>query len=279
MNVFCSARLNYAAEPDPGAPRGPAGLGGAAVEVDVYDARNAGLPGWRECGFELVNRPSSVADWDDDDEIAGIHYGEAEELARELTGCDVAMVSDHVRRRAVPLGESRQQSPVHLVHSDFAAGYHEIIRTAYRDVKGRGAATLARTGARSEDVENARRLVMMQLWRNLGPARMDYPLAFCDSRTVTPAEARPFHYNGYVAGGRSFDALAVQKSDRSGAHRWFVFPDMTPDEVVAFRTYDTELVAAHRTWFTPHTAFRDPGVEPGRPGRTSLELRVMCLYR
>ena len=269
MTVFCRARLNYA---------GGSGLGGAGVDVDIWDGRTAGLPGWRECGFELTWRPSAVVDWDDDREIAQVHYAEAEELARRLTGCDLALVSDHVRRRAVPAGEARAQSPVHLVHSDFAAGYDQVIRTAYREVKGRGAETLARTGASSENVETARRLVMMQFWRNLGAPRMDYPVAFCDARTVTPAEARPFRYNGYVAGGRSFDALAVEHTERADQHRWFTFPDMTPEEVVAFRTYDTELVEAGVTWFTPHTAFHDPSVEPGRPGRTSVELRVLCLY-
>lgn len=269
MTVFCRARLNYA---------GGADLVGDGVEVEIADGRAAGLPGWRECGFELLRHASAVADWDDDAEIAGVHYAETEELARRLTGCDLALVSDHVRRRAVPGGEGRAQAPVHLVHSDFAAGYDQVIRTAYRDVKGRGAATLARTGARSQDVENARRLVMMQFWRNLGSPRMDFPVAFCDARTVTPAESRPFRYNGYVAGGRSFDALAVERTPRTDEHRWFTFPGMAADEVVAFRTYDTELVDAGLTWFTPHTAFRDPSVEVGRPGRTSVELRVMCLY-
>ena len=269
MSVFCQAGLNYA---------GGAGPAGSDVVVDILDGRHAGLPGWRVCGFELLNRPSRVGNWDDDAEIAEVHYAEAEELARQLTGCEFALVSDHVRRRAVPAGEARAQAPVHLVHSDFAAGYDQVIRTAYRDVKGRGAATLARTGARSEDIENAGRIVMMQFWRNLGAPRMDYPVAFCDSRTVTPDEVRPFRYTGYVAGGRSFDALAVERSDRIEHHDWYAFPDMTAEEVVAFRTYDTELVAAGLTWFTPHSAFHDPSVEPGRPGRTSIELRVMCLY-
>jgi hypothetical protein len=269
MNVFCKARLNYA---------GGVGLGGEGVEVDILDGRSAALPGWRQCGFELVSRESAVVDWDDDRQIAEMHYAETEELAHRLTGCDLALVSDHVRRRAVPGGEGRAQSPVHLVHSDFAADYDQVVRTAYRDVKGRGAATLARTGARSEDIENASRLMMMQFWRNLGAPLMDYPVAFCDCRTVAPDEARPFRYNGYVAGGRSFDALAVERTDRTDEHRWYTFPEMTEDEVVAFRTFDTELVAAGATWFTPHTAFRDPSVEPGQPGRTSVELRVMCLF-
>ena len=253
--------------------------GGVEVEVEIEDGRAADLPGWRECGFELVSpRPSAVTDWTDDDEIAAVHYAEAEALARELTGCDVALVSDHVKRVASLEKRPREQHPVRLVHSDFAADYADIIRYAYRDVRGRGAATLARTGVTADDIETAGRLVIFQLWRNLGAPKMDLPVAWCDNRTITPDEVRPFQYTGYVAGGRSFDALGVVAPADPDKHGWYTFPEMTADEVVAFRTYDTELVARNETWFTPHSAFRDPEVEPGRPARFSIELRVMCLW-
>lgn len=271
MSTFCRTTLNYA-------HMGGLGAGPAEVEVEVRDGRSAGLPGWRECGFELVRHASAVRDWTDDAEIPTVHYPEAEALARSLTGCAFALVSDHVKRSADEAKRGREQSPVRLVHSDFAAGYDDIVRHAYRGVRGRGAATLARSGLSAEDIENAPRIVMLQLWRNLGPAKMDQPVAFCDARTVTPAEGRPFRYTGYVAGGRAFDALAIVAPGQPSTHTWYTFPEMTPDEVVAFRTYDTELVRDGRTWFTPHSAFRDPDVELGRPARSSIELRVMCLY-
>jgi hypothetical protein len=218
-------------------------------------------------------------DWTDDDEIAGVHYAEAEALVRRLTGCDAALVSDHVKRSGEAAKRPREQEPVRLVHSDFAAGYDAVVRRAYREVHGRGAATLARTGVTSADIESAGRIVMMQLWRNVGPAVVDLPVAFCDSRTVTPADGLPFPYTGYVAGGFTFDALAIAAPARPDQQHWYTFPAMVPDEVVAFRTYDTELVARNETWFTPHSAFRDPRVEEGRPARFSVELRVLCLFR
>jgi hypothetical protein len=251
---------------------------GGPVEVEIRNGRTADLPGWRECGFELVQHPSAVKDWTDDDEIASLHYGEIEEVARRLTGCDYALVSDHVKRSAEEARRERVQVPVRLVHSDFAANYAEIVRGAYHVVRGRGAATLARVGVSADDIEKADRIVMMQFWRNVGPTKMDFPVAFCDSRTVFPAESRPFLYTGYVAGGKAFDALAIVHPDSTPAHAWYVFPEMTADEVVAFRTYDTELVKEGKTWFTPHSAFPDPDVEPGKPARFSVEMRVMCLF-
>ncbi len=273
-DVFCRATLTYAAPP-PAPLSGPSGQ----VEVVVRNARRAHLPGWSECGFELVRHASDVRDWDDDEELAAVHYPEAEALARRLTGADAALVSDHVRRSAQPAAERRQQAPVRLVHSDFAANYASVARTAYRSVHGRGAAALARNGLTSADVEAARRLVVLQLWRNTGPGTMDLPLAFCDARTLRPTEARPFRYTGYVAGGRAFDALAIVAPPHPDAHRWYAFADMTLDEVVAFRTYDTELVERNAVFFTPHCAIRDPRVEPGRPARSSVELRVLCVFR
>lgn len=249
------------------------------VEVEVRDGRLAELPGWRDCGFELVDHPTTVGDWGNDDEISEVHYAEVEALARELTGADAALVSDHVKRTADPVRRPREQTPVRLVHSDFSDDYADVVRYAYRDVKGRGAATLARSGLTSQQIEAAPRILMMQFWRNLGEPKMDFPVAFCDARTVSRAEARPFPYTGYVAGGRSFDALAIVAPDgRAPDHWWYVFPEMRLDEVVAFRTYDTDLVPRRQTYFTPHSAFRDPDVEIGNPARLSIELRVLCLF-
>jgi hypothetical protein len=107
---------------------------------------------------------------------------------------------------------------------------------------------------------------------------MDFPVAFCDATTVSPEDAVPFRYTGYVAGGRSFDALAIVAPEIPSDHHWYCYPELRPSEVVAFRTYDTELVRGHKTWFTPHSAFRDPEVEEGNPPRFSIELRVLCLY-
>lgn len=270
MIPFCRAQLNYVPRSGPLRP--------APVEVEIRDGRSSALPGWRSCGFEVVPHASSVRDWADDGEVAAVHYPEIEELIRRLTGCDAALVSDHVRRRADAQARGRDQAPVRLVHSDFAANYEAVARAAYRGVQGRGAATLARNGVSAEDLERAPRIAVLQVWRNLGGPRMDLPLAFCDARTVRPEEGRPFRYEGYVAGGRAFDALAIVDSGTSGDHHWYTFPDLTPRELVVFRTYDTDLVKSGSTWFTPHSAFQDPLVGGNPPSRFSIELRATCIY-
>lgn len=270
MGTFCRTELNYL--PSSGDWAGPIG-----AEVEIRDGRVADLPGWQECGFELVAHESAVTDWTDDDLVTSIHHVEIEELARRLTGAEVALVAGHLRRSPEDARRHHQLSPITLVHSDFAAGHVEIIRRNYRE-GGTASGALSRNGLAVEAVEGASRLLVLQFWRNLGAAKMDFPLAFCDSRTVRPDDGRAFQVSDYAGTGSNFEALGMVLPDEPTRHRWYSFPELRVEEVVAFRTYDTDLVARGETYFTPHSAFRDPEVQVGRPARTSIELRATCLW-
>lgn len=268
--VFCRATLNFAARERT--------LMGAAVEVDILDGRTADLPGWEECGFELLDHRSAVSSWDDAD-VEAVHHREMEELARRLTGCDVALVANHIKRAPEHAQRHQDLAPITFVHSDFAAGYDQLVRGSYvRPERDGPTRAMDRNGITSDDVERASRLVILQFWRNLGPAKMDFPLAFCDARTVTPAHGRPVPVSDYAGSGIDFNALAVLAPTDTDRYRWYAFPELRPDETVAFRTYDTDLVDRGETWFTPHSAFRDPDIERGEPARSSIELRAICLF-
>jgi hypothetical protein len=249
----------------------------SGAEVTILDGRLAQLPGWEECGFELTRHSSAVTDWMDDAEIAAVHYAEIEELARKMTGADLALVSSHIRRSPTDAKRHRQLSPIPFVHSDFAAGHADLIRRSYHE-SNEVAATLARNRVTADLVSDAPRIVILQFWRNLGPAKMDYPIAFCDARSVTPAEGRVIHVTDYAGSGSNFNALGIVVPDDPSPHKWYTFSELSPDELIAFRTYDTDLVRDGKTWFTPHSAFRDPEVAIGEPARTSIELRATCLF-
>lgn len=272
MTTFCRTTLNYAG--GGGAPVG----GRRPNDVEILDGRTADLPGWQECGFELVAHSSGVEDWDDEERIAAVHYAEIEDVARKMTDADVALVSGHIKRSPDQAKRHQQLSPITFVHSDFAETHVDIIRGSYGGARPGATETLARNGVTADAVEKATRIVILQFWRNLGPAKMDYPLAFCDARTVTREQSRAFHVSNYAGSGSNFDALAILAPDRAGDHAWYTFPELRPDEAVAFRTYDTDLVRDGKTYFTPHSAFRDPDVEIGKPARFSIELRATCLF-
>lgn len=273
MTTFCRTKLQYVqgGESDRS--------GRHPTEVDILDARSADLPGWQVCGFELVRHTSAVADWDADDEVAAVHYPEIEELARKLTNSDFALVSQHITRGPGEAERHHQLSPVRFVHSDFAEDHAAIVRGSYQGARAGATKTLARNGLTADTVENAARIIILQFWRNLGPAKMDFPLAFCDARTVKREQTRPFHVTNYAGNkNNTFDALGIMAPDDPSDHGWYVFPELIPDEVVAFRTYDTDLVRDGKTYFTPHSAFRDPEVAIGEPARSSIELRATCVF-
>lgn len=247
------------------------------IDVDVLDGRQADLPGWLACGFELVTHRSAVSGWDDD-EIVAVHHREMEELARTMTGCDVALVSNHIKRGPEHAARHEDLGPISFVHSDFAASYDDLVRGSFvNDDRDGLRRALERNGIVARDVVDASRLVILQFWRSTGPPKMDFPMVFCDARTVTPGDSRPIPVSDYAGSGIDFEALAVLSPREPGQYRWYTFPELAIDEVVAFRTFDSELVARGETWFTPHSAFRDPDVAVGRPARSSIELRAICL--
>jgi hypothetical protein len=57
-------------------------------------------------------------------------------------------------------------------------------------------------------------------------------------------------------------------------HRWWYFPDMTPDEVILIKFYDSDRRGA---WRCPHTAFRDTTRPDARP-RRSMEFRGVAYF-
>jgi hypothetical protein len=219
-----------------------------------------------------------VTDWEDDAKIAAVHYEEMAALARSLTGCDHALIGRHIRRNPEQAAQHGDLGPINFVHSDFAESYGELMRNHYGGPRPEAIQALERAGIGHGTVRAARRLLILQFWRNTGPGKMDLPLAFCDSRSVAIDEVRALPVQNYAGGGFSFEALGVIRPSHPSKHRWYTFPAMRLDEVVAFRTFDSELVAAGQAFWTPHSAFRDPEVPLGAPSRRSIELRATCLF-
>ena len=269
--AFCRSILNYIDVASGGAP--------APMVVDILDGRAADLPGWERCGFQLVAHTSAVRDWSDDVQIAAVHHSELEVLARELTGCDHATVSGHIKRGPEQAAHHADLAPIEFVHSDFAAGSEALIRRSGREgPRDTVVPAMSRNGLTAESHEDARRIVVMQFRRHLGPPRMDLR-----SGSATPARSSS------TTPGRS-SCATTPAPEVPTSRRWQSWPppsrvvtagtrpDLCPDEVVVFRTYDTELVRAGRTYFTPHAAFCDPALALGEPARSSIELRAVCLF-
>ncbi len=262
--VFCKASMNYIGGDDT-----------LPQEVTILDGRQQKLPGWETCGFELHHHDSKVSDWADSAQVGRVHYPEISSLAQLLTGCDHAFVTSHISRNPEAAGLHADLAPIAFVHSDFAESYGEQTIKAWCAPEVQP--LLQKAGLTTADIEGARRLVILQFWRNVGPQKMDMPIAFCDARTVERQEIRTRTVSDYAGGGGEFETMGVEGT-HSKNHKWYAFPEMAADEVVAFRTFDSDMVTANQPFWTPHSAFQDPDIVPGAPSRYSIELRSHCFF-
>jgi hypothetical protein len=115
-----------------------------------------------------------------------------------------------------------------------------------------------------------RRFAEYNVWRPIaGPVRT-MPLALVDASSI--------------ASGDLMTADLIYE-DRTGeiyhgvynpAHRWFYFPDMTRDETVLIKCYDS--LTDGRARFSLHSAFDDPTSPADAPPRESIEVRCFAFF-
>lgn len=271
--VFCEASFNYA---------GP--MTNVPVVQPVLDGRavsTADLP-FDECGFQRIDHTSEVVtDWSDQAVIDGPGAVEYAALARDFTGCDVAMVYPSILRNPAVAKRVADYAPILFVHSDFTEDYRGMVTEDDRPYRQFLLRVLERHGLTQADLRAASRLMMLQLWRNVGPARPDHPLAFCDARDVTDPERRLSILVPEYGGERlDFQAYAFRPPAEGEVDSWYTFPGMTPDEAVLLRTYDSACADAGRPFWTPHSAFLDPAIpETPENRRASIEMRALCIWR
>lgn len=246
-------------------------------DVDILDGRKLDDLSWEENGFELIRHASKVEDWSTVAETT-VHDDEIGALARELTGCDTVLYYPGLVRNEANARESADLAPIQFVHSDYTEAYREMIEDDDHPYRAILAPSMARAGVSGDDIRRARRILTLQFWRNIGPARMRHPLAFCDARTVRRDELQPLLVEEYGGVPTAFYSFAVSAPTTSAEHRWVTFPEMTPDEVVVFRAYDSERVERGQPFWTPHSAFADPVVGDDAPPRESVEMRAICLF-
>jgi len=265
-HTYCDAIMSYASGPD----------GTEARQMSLRDGRQTDALSWEENGFELLGHESSVHDWTDEEAIKRFYYPEMESLAKSLSDSDVALISSHILRNPESARKQADYAPIQFVHSDFTENYGDLLKSRYEDPEEGALEALERAGLSGTDVRNSKRLLILQFWRNVGPSIMDLPIAFCDAQTVPREDMFSIHVPNYANEGKPFDAFGLRWHDKAD-HHWYTFPQMTVDEVVAFRTFDSACLEFEQPFWTPHSAFSDP-THPDAPARHSIEVRAMCLY-
>jgi hypothetical protein len=208
-------------------------------------------------GFQYVREPS-VLGWRgdlDDAEVRRDYYPEVADILRGATGARDVLIFDHTVRRA---GADGARQPALHVHND------------YTDTSApkRVAQLLGEAEARRRF--SSGRVSQVNLWRPLRATVQALPLGFVDASTVRPTDLRK---------------LALIYPDRVGeiyglshgrGQRWTYFPEMTPDEAVLIKGYDSALDGRAR--FTPHSGFVDPNTPADAPPRESIEVRAFLFH-
>jgi hypothetical protein len=254
--------IQYAYQPPHGGPWESCGYEPRAVRI--ADAR-ALVPGasLHAEGFELRDAPSEVADFLDEDEVTGVYYAEAAELARAATGAKQVHVFDHlVRTREAgrpALGFGRRggrPAANGRIHNDYTEDSGRR-RLGLVLADPRAAAAVGRYG-------------IVNIWRSIKGPVLDTPLALCDARSVSAADL--------VAGEVRFPERngEIYLLRHSRRHRWYYYPAMDRHEALLFKQYDSQLSGVAR--FTPHAAFDHPDAPIDAPLRESIELRCLVVY-
>ena len=269
---YCRASMNYSV----------AGGGAPAtvpVEVAIHDGRiDAASRPFEDCGFELREHSLPVDPGWSAREFGDRHGRALAELAQAVSGCDRTVVYPAIVRSPRTAADVADYAPITFVHSDYTDDYRPMLESPDRPYGAYVGPLLTEAGLTPQDVVRADRVMMLQFWRNLGAALPDYPLAFCDARSVGRAELLPFVVPEYGGARLDFETFGVRAPQDPSTHDWYTFPRLAADEVVMFRTYDSRCVAEERPFWTPHSAFRDPHAGPEAAPRASVEIRVLCVF-
>lgn len=266
-NLYCETSLNYGD-----------GDWARSAPVTVRNARTTPGLEFEQCGFTRLDHVSAVADWRDAAHLADVHMAEARELAKAFLGCDHALAYPPIVRSPASAREVADYAPIEFVHSDFTDDYRDMIEDPGRAYGAFIAPALETIGVRQDEIAAAERVVMLQFWRNVGARRPDYPLALCDAASVPRSDLFSILVPEYGGQRLEFQTFGVHCPDDPDRHRWYTYPELSAEEVVAFRTYDSRCVAEGRPFWTPHSAFRDPHAGADPAPRESVEMRVLCLF-
>ena len=207
-------------------------------------------------GFQLASHTSEVQNFYDSAEVQNRYYDEMRQLAGELTGAHTVRIISHLTRNEAEALEGKRLGAHRLVHNDFTPALGQKLQGFITDrelLRGR--------------------IAIFNIWRRFDPDKEDAPLAVCDARSVSPADLLPTDLHNY--GGHEGFQLEIYQALHNPSHQWFFFPQMTRDEVLVFKTYDSDMDP-----FVPtlHSAFDHPECAATAAPRESIEARAICFF-
>ena len=207
-------------------------------------------------GFALIREPTKVRNLYDEAEVKRVYYPEVLDLVKRLNGAAKVIAFGEVTR-----SDSKQtrdgRQPAYGAHVDYG---DVTVRQFAQDILGH------------EEAAHwlSMRYVLMNLWRPIAPVCRT-PLALCDASTVVRADLNDSEIRGGLNDPNRGSLYGFNLS-HNPHHRWYYAPRMQPDELLAFKLFDSD---GSRVQWTGHTAFDDPTAAPDAPARESIEIRTI----
>ncbi len=254
--------LNAAEKPRPQA---------APPLTEIHDARPVQAAAtaaamFERHGFALLPHVTAVTDWSADPALG--YRAEIEQLiARDLLPgqrFEVSFGSMNRRGRGTPQG--------------YAGGVHQdcgYTLEDYQQLVGAYTGPEAALGWRAMyDRPDVAGYMLIDFWRttNMSEPLRHMPLTVCDPASVDLDDIVPTELAGLPGARVAPYQMALR---RNPEQRWYYYPFMTGDEVLAFKLFDvrkSDPVPRLRSCF--HTAFGHPDTPPDAEKRQSCEYRL-----
>ncbi|KAH6708920.1 hypothetical protein BKA61DRAFT_615084 [Leptodontidium sp. MPI-SDFR-AT-0119] len=211
-------------------------------------------------GFQFVKLPPKDTGRDfnayEDETIANEYYLELAEIVKNLTGASTVHVFNHVLRQTA-------DAPTGHPHVDYTGVPSHLEGTK---------AELRLPPPISALFNTSTRYAYINAWRPIRTIQRD-PLALADALTV-PASDYQLRARKFPSGVESGNYI-MSHGSKEEMHRWYYMPEMSPEDLVVFKGYDT--LQDEKGWRCPHTAVVVEGTA-GLPPRESIECRAICFW-
>ena len=233
-------------------------------EMCIYDARaiEGQLSLDRE-GFVLVRHRSAVAASRDLAVLDRDYHPEMTALLKEYTGARDVLPqrTGLLTRFGERSTEQGSAKPARFAHLDYTT------ESAHRFVD------LVTTWEKATPAPY-RRFAIYQTWRATSQPPQDNTLAICDGRTVANDDTVEFDVTigPEEIPGNTFVSRVCK---HNAAHGWYYFSNLTRDEVLVFKAFDSNDPEAGNA---AHTAFDVPSAPTDAEPRASVEARFVAFF-
>ena len=212
-------------------------------------------------GFSIHKFHSECSEWENEEAVKKTLYPEVVEFLKKQTGAKRVLVFDHTIRTKANVGKkltqetnTTQRAPVMLVHCDYTA---ESGPVRVKQLLGDEADELL-----------SKRVAFINVWKPVRGVVKERPLAMCDIKSAPKEDFFKLYLRYRERTGENY---VMRHQD---AHKWWYFPEITPEQVILLKTYDSEGPAR----FVGHSAFEDPTTPADAPARESVEIRTICFF-